>query len=108
MIYDANAVDIMGERRDGGIDMFIISSGPMDAEPETQKLLLDKVENYLSYVMSGEFAQKFPGKQKKTRIILKLAEPGPDLLMQLCEKIKTWTAEHGVRFEVTTELVKGR
>ena len=41
MIYDANSVDIIGERQDGGIDFIIISSGAFDDSPEQQTILLD-------------------------------------------------------------------
>ena len=50
MIYDANTLDIIGERKDGGLELYIISSGEMDDSPESQSLLLDKVQNYLGYV----------------------------------------------------------
>ncbi len=100
MIYDANSIDILGKRKDGGIDMFIVSSGSMDASPQTQTLLLDKVENYLTYVNSPQFQQEFPGKEKSVNIVLQLEEKPPELLLALCEKIAGWTEENGVRFRV--------
>ena len=42
MVYDVNAIDIIGERNDGGIDLFIISSGKLEDSVEQQTLLLDK------------------------------------------------------------------
>ena len=47
MIYDVDRVDLMAKRKDGGLDLFIISSGAIDASPSTQRLLLDKISNYL-------------------------------------------------------------
>lgn len=47
MIYDENSIDIMAKRKDGGLELFIVSSGSMDASEETQKLLLNKVEKLL-------------------------------------------------------------
>lgn len=45
MVYDVNSIDIIGERNDGGIDLFIISSGKLEDSVEQQTLLLDKIEN---------------------------------------------------------------
>jgi len=47
MIYDVDRVDLMAKRKDSGHDLFIISSGAIDASPSTQRLLLDKISNYL-------------------------------------------------------------
>jgi len=51
VVYDVNAIDIIGERNDGGIDLFIISSGKLEDSVEQQTLLLDKIENYLVYLI---------------------------------------------------------
>ena len=45
MVYDVNSIDIIGERNNGGIDLFIISSGKLEDSVEQQTLLLDKIEN---------------------------------------------------------------
>ena len=64
MIYDANTLDIIGERKDGGLELYIISSGEMDDSPESQSLLLDKVQNYLGYVSNSQFKEDFPNVAK--------------------------------------------
>ena len=60
MVYDVNSIDIIGERNDGGIDLFIISSGKFEDSVEQQTLLLDKIENYLVYLRGTEFTKDFP------------------------------------------------
>lgn len=42
MLYDANVIDIMGKRKDGGLELYVIFTGKMDDTPSTQTLLLDK------------------------------------------------------------------
>ena len=107
MIYNVDQVDLMAERKDGGLDLFIISSGSIDDSPDTQKLLLDKVDNYLCYVNSKTFAAEFPKiKKNKVTIIFELAEPAPQLLLELCEKIVPWAKDNGVRFAVAFQNSK--
>ena len=102
MIYDVDKVDLMAKRNDGGLDMFIISSDEIDDSPDTQKLLLDKVDNYLGYVNSDEFVAEFPEVSKdKVKIIFELGKQAPELLLELCKKIKSWAKDTGVQFTVT-------
>lgn len=101
MIYEADRIDMMAKRRDGGVDLFIVSSGPIDASAQTQSLLLDKVENYLRYIQSEDFKKDFPDTPRDhTSIIFQLEEKAPDLLMALCEKIVPWAEDNGAKFVV--------
>lgn len=101
MIYDENSIDIMAKRKDGGLELFIVSSGSMDASEETQKLLLNKVEKYLGYINSKKFQQEFEGiNENKILIIFQLEEKAPELLMKLCEQIVPWVEENGATFIV--------
>ena len=84
MISDANSIDIMGERNDGGIDLYIISSGKLDDSVEQQNLLLDKIENYLMYLNSSDFVRDFPNISNGNKHIkLKIAEKPSDILLKL-------------------------
>lgn len=44
---DTNLIDIIGERVDGGIDLYIVISGAIEESEELQTQLLDKIESYL-------------------------------------------------------------
>ena len=99
MIYDPDEIDIMGVRKDNGLDMAIISSGPIDASPETQTLLLDKVENYLEYTKSKALADELPNLDRDNiSIIFWYEETPPAPLLELCERIVDWAMEYGVKF----------
>lgn len=97
MIYDANSIDIMA-KKDGRVELFIISSGAIDASPKTQKLLLDKVENYLLYLENQEFQREFSADKAEVSIILELEEAPPKTLSELCQKIESWVADYGAKF----------
>ena len=101
MIENPHAIDALGLRKDGGADLLIVSSGPLDESPETQTLLLDKVETCLAYISGPEFQAECPGASaENTRIVLRLDEEPPVLLRKLFEKIVPWTAEYGAAFAV--------
>ncbi|MBQ3559689.1 MAG: hypothetical protein IJA07_09275 [Agathobacter sp.] len=101
MVYDANSIDIIGERNDGGIELYIISSGAFDDSAEQQTLLLDKIENYLTYMNSNQFQAEFPMASKENKwIVLRLDKQPSSLLLSLCEKINVWVKENGVNFSV--------
>lgn len=105
MIYDVNEVDLMAKRKDGGIDMFIISTGGIDESAETQKLLLDKVDRYLGYISSMEFIKEFPDVEKdKVQIIFEIEENPPELILELCRKIVPWTEDNGASFIVKQKV----
>ena len=102
MIYDIDKVDLMAKRNDGGLDMFIISTGEIDDSSDTQKLLLDKVDKYLGYINSNEFVEEFPKVCKdKVTIVFESEKRIPELLLELCKKIVPWAKDNGVRFAVT-------
>ncbi len=101
MISDANSIDIMGERNDGGIDLYIISSGKLDDSVEQQNLLLDKIENYLMYLNSSDFVRDFPNISNGNKHIkLKIAEKPSDILLKLFREIEIWVNSNGVNFSV--------
>ncbi|MBQ2405107.1 MAG: hypothetical protein II312_00270 [Lachnospiraceae bacterium] len=101
MIYDANSVDIIGERQDGGIDFIIISSGAFDDSPEQQTILLDKIENYIAYLNSKSFSMEFPQIDKGKRWIkLRCEEKPTPLLTELGKKIEEWVIGEGLLFSI--------
>ena len=101
MIQDPNSIDLLGQRRDGGVDLVIVSSGPLADSPESQKLLLDKVEAYLSYINSPGFSREFPrATPNNTRILLRLEEKPSPVIQALIQQIIPWVQEYHTGFLV--------
>lgn len=101
MVYDVNAIDIIGERNDGGIDLFIISSGKFEDSVEQQTLLLDKIENYLVYLNSIDFTKDFPNVSSDNKYIkLKVCERPSDMTMKWLSEIATWIQSNGAKFSI--------
>ncbi len=100
MVYNVNAIDIIGERNDGGIDLFIISSGRLEDSVEQQTLLLDKIENYLVYLNSTDFMKDYPNISGDKYIKLKVCERPSDMTMEWLSEISTWIQSNGAKFSV--------
>lgn len=101
MVYDVNSIDIIGERNDGGIDLFIISSGKFEDSVKQQTLLLDKIENYLVYLGGTEFKKDFPNVSiENIYIKLKVYEKPSDVTMKWLSEVATWIQSNGVKFSV--------
>lgn len=101
MIYDVNKLDLMGKKKDGSVELYIISTGTLDDSEDTQKKLMDKIENYLGYIHSKEFSYEFKNvSSDNIWIILKVQEKLPQLLVELNKKIVPWVNECGANYMV--------
>jgi hypothetical protein len=59
VISAVDAVDLVGIRRDGGLDMIISIVGPLDDSPATLSLLETKIRNYVRGARSEDFLKQF-------------------------------------------------
>jgi len=108
-VYNANNLDIEAVRKDGSVELFIISTGKFDDSAEQQTLLMNKIENYIGYVLSDEFKSKHSGCSKeKAWIVLDLEGKPSALLVALCRKIKAWVNSYGINYRVEYKSLFGR
>jgi hypothetical protein len=54
-IQDLESVDIAGQRKDGGVDLAIIASQPLDDSADTLNSIRRKVAHYLDVIDLPEF-----------------------------------------------------
>ena len=107
-IFDANNLDIEAERKDGVVELYIISSGEFDDSAEQQTLLMDKMENYIGYVLSDEFSSNHPSCSKENCcIVLSLDKKPSALLVELCGRIDSWVKSYGISFRVEYKSILG-
>lgn len=94
-IQNLDSIDLIGARRDGGADLMIVVSSFLSASAEHQKLLLDKLQNYLSYLNSPEFATELgPPSPESACIVLAFYHPPDPVILQLLEKCKGWLKQN--------------
>lgn len=107
-VFDANNLDIEAERKDGVVELYIISTGRFDDSAEQQTLLMDKVENYIGYVLSDEFSRNHPACSKGSScIVLSLDKKPSALLIELCGRIASWVKSYGIGFRVECKSIFG-
>jgi hypothetical protein len=59
-IQNLDAFDIVGERKDGGVDLVVSCSGPLDSSITTLGLIERKVRAYLATIAHENFARIYP------------------------------------------------
>lgn len=104
MFYDADSVDIIAVRKDGGIELLIISSGKFDDSKEQQNLFLNKISNYIEYLSSEEFEKEYPNVNNKWIVVSYNRKPTL-LLNELFKKIETLLKDEGINFQLKRRLL---
>jgi hypothetical protein len=59
-LSDPDNLDVIGERNDGGVDMLVVTTGPLDASDETCRRLMEKLNAYLYAAVHPNFANIYP------------------------------------------------
>ncbi len=104
-IQGLDGIDIIGERRDGGVDLAIVASQPIDNSPETLDCIRQKVATYLQAIDSEEFQSDMGHLPRdKTVIVLACEHPiHPDAQLVI-EECSAGAAAKGVRLDVRTAV----
>ena len=101
-IGETDKLDLMAKRKDGGVDLFIISTGQLEGSPEMQTAIMDKLENYFGYINSKEFRKEFGKLSKKQISVILQCEIAPDqTILELVEKIKPWAEDNNCSFSLS-------
>lgn len=97
---DSNSIDIIGERKDGGIELHIIIDDIIDSA-EFQTKLLDKIQNYISYANGKDFEADFPNVDKtRTVIVLKVKEKLSNDKIEWIKSIEDWVVDNKLSFNL--------
>jgi len=100
-IQNLDNIDIVAPRVDGVVELYIIASGSLDASPQTQRLLLDKVQSYLDQIASPEFQAEFksPGADQ-IQIIITCDHDVDPVIRLLVERSKPWVKQNNAWIEL--------
>jgi hypothetical protein len=104
-IQALDSVDITGKRRDGGLDLVIVVSQPLDDSQTTLESIRRKVENYLIAIGLDEFkAEMGRPPREKTTIIIACEHPIHPKAQSVIEECRNSAGAHGVRLEVRKSM----
>ena len=59
-LTDPDNLDVIGQRKDGGVDMLVSTAGPLDASDVTCGRLREKLNAYLFAAVHPNFANVYP------------------------------------------------
>jgi hypothetical protein len=100
-IQELDSIDLTGQRRDGGIDLGIVASQPIDDSPETLESIRRKVQTYLTVIGREAFQAEMdhPPREKTAIIVIcdHLIHPTAQAVIEEC---RAAAAAQGVRLEV--------
>jgi hypothetical protein len=100
-IQDLENVDITGKRRDGGVDLVIVASQPLDDAPDTLSSIRRKVAYYLDVIDLAEFQAEmgYPPRDRIS-IILRCDHPIHPRAAEVISECQTGARKRGARLEV--------
>ncbi len=102
-MMDVNSIDIVGERVDGCIDLYIVVAELIEESEEIQTQLLDKTENYLVYIKSPQFKNDYPNVAiDKVYIKLKFTKKPSEMLLKWLHEVELWVNSEGVNLLISS------
>lgn len=100
-IQSVDTIDITGQREDGGVDLIIIASQPIDDSPETLESIRQKVQTYLAVIHTEEFQAEMGNPPRdKIAIILACTFPIHATAHSVIAQCKVAAASKGVSLEI--------
>jgi hypothetical protein len=100
-IQDVESVDITGKRKDGGVDLLIVVSQPLDGSPETLATIRQKVAYYLDVIDLPEFqAEMGHPPRDRTPVIFACDHPIHPRAAVVIAECQAAAAARGVRVVV--------
>ena len=104
-IQNLDSIDLAGKRHDGGVDLVIVASQPLDDGPETLESIRHKVRTYLAVIGLEEFqAEMGRPPREKVAIILACDHPIHPKAQAAIAECRASAAVQGVRLEVGRSL----
>jgi hypothetical protein len=90
-------IDVVSVKKNGEIQLSIVSAGYLDESPYTEERIIEKINNYLWYINSNDFKEEFGEPSfDKTSIILRCTQKPHDrvldLIQEICEQVKVLNA----------------
>jgi hypothetical protein len=100
-IQDPHSIDIVGLRRDGGLDLVICASQPIDDDPETLNTLRSKVRAYLREIDEPAFQEETGHRPPdKTSIVIACEYPIHPKAQAVIDECRQIAAGRNVKLEL--------
>lgn len=102
-IQNLDAVDVIGKRKDGGVDLVVSCSGPLDESSDTLIRLSYKVRAYLSAVNTQGFRARY-GAQSEVKIFVSCAHAVSDAAASLIMELEKEALSQHVQLSLVENI----
>jgi hypothetical protein len=100
-LSELDNLDVIGERNDGGVDMLVVTTGPLDASDETCQKLQAKLSTYLYAAVHPNFANVYPAASAgRVRIFVSDSHAVSDRARQVVESMSREALTRGVEIYI--------
>ena len=100
-IQNPGVFDVLGFRKDGGIDAVVVAATPIDGQLETLSALATKIRNYIRELSSDEFQSRHPGVSTgAVCILIKCYGPVDTAALGLIGALRKEASVSGISIEV--------
>ncbi len=95
------ALDVLAKWEDGTRRISIVIANPLDDSPYSQKRLLNKIQNYVAYIESEQYAAEF-GKPSpdKVFVVVNIHKESSPTIFELLGKCVAWVSSGGASLVV--------
>jgi len=98
-----DTVDLISEKKTGGIMLAIIAGGALGDDARTQTRLVEKIGGYLHYIGSPEFRAEFgEPSPERTTIVVKAHHGSAPVISVLLKRCAQWAKESRVSLVLET------
>jgi hypothetical protein len=105
-IQNPDSFDVVGNRLDGGVDLVISCSGPLDESVGTLRLIEQKVTGYLVAIAHENFAKVYPAAQRgPVRIFISCEHPVSSGARGMIATLKAKAAQGGIDLLLVKHMV---
>ena len=104
-IASVNRLDLVAQRRTGGAELVILIAQPLQADEQSKQRLMTKIENYLGFILSDEFAQEFgPPDPSTAAIRVKIHKDSDPIIFDILQRCGPWANDNKASLVVDAGL----
>src|SRR6266446_4489729 len=105
-IQNLDAFDIVGERKDGGVDLVASCSGPLDSSTTTLGLIERKVRAYLVTIAHESFARIYPAAEFGPGIFISCEHYVSGAARELIDSLGVTASQQGVSLLLVSSMAQ--
>jgi hypothetical protein len=100
-IPNTDAIDVHAVWKTGGSSLGVVIATPLQADERSQARLIRKMEIYLSYAISAEYAADYgPLDPTTTSIDVNIHPKSSQVVFQILEDMRSWVGGNNVTLNV--------